>query len=114
MIRNVITFLSSQSPCFVVDANSIEILDDPTAFYKRIVQNCQNAKFRITLASLYIGCGPLEKNLVEQIRSNLVTNSRLCVNVLLDFNRSSRGVQNSRKLLLPLINSPFTDGIRIN
>lgn len=59
---------------------------------------------RITLASLYLGNGVLEQKIVDSICNNPeFENGNLKVDVLIDFTRGSRGVNNSRGLLRVLL-----------
>lgn len=59
---------------------------------------------RITLVSLYLGNGTLEEKIVDSICGNPEFESgNLKVDVLIDFTRGSRGVNNSRKLLRSLL-----------
>ncbi|CAG9834690.1 unnamed protein product [Diabrotica balteata] len=97
-------WLPTAAPCFPINAKNIKILTEPKEFYDTILSNCCNAKERITLASLYFGNGTLEKKLLESIRSNAnFKNKSLDVNILLDYSRGSRGIANSRTILLPLL-----------
>ncbi|XP_044740378.1 CDP-diacylglycerol--glycerol-3-phosphate 3-phosphatidyltransferase, mitochondrial isoform X2 [Chrysoperla carnea] len=101
---NSITWLNSLAPCFPVNSTCIQIMNTPQHFYNSLVEKCSTATKRITLASLYLGTGPLEKNLVDTILNNrYLKNGTLSVNILLDFSRGSRGDVNSRTILLPLI-----------
>lgn len=43
----------------------IKIIHEPSVFYSTLVQKCKNARKRITFASLYLGTGKLESNLVS-------------------------------------------------
>lgn len=43
----------------------ITIIDEPQIFYNTLLEKCRNAKKRITLASLYLGTGALEAELVS-------------------------------------------------
>jgi hypothetical protein len=45
----------------------VSVIHEPSVFYKTIVEKCQTAKQRITLASLYLGTGHLEEQLVRSI-----------------------------------------------
>lgn len=99
-----LNWLYSVSPCFPVDASKITIIHEPQVFYKTLVEKCENAKSRIILASLYIGVGKLENKLITSIHDNMKRNENLKVNILLDFTRGTRGVINSKSILMPLIN----------
>lgn len=98
-------WLATAGPCFPVHAKNITILTEPDEFYSTLITNCHNAKERITFASLYLGNGPLEKKMLDCIKSNLsYQHNTLSINILLDFTRGSRYESNSRTVLLPLIN----------
>jgi len=46
-------------------AFQITVIHEPSIFYKTVVEKCRTAKRRITLASLYLGTGHLEEQLVR-------------------------------------------------
>nr|XP_056710087.1 CDP-diacylglycerol--glycerol-3-phosphate 3-phosphatidyltransferase, mitochondrial [Euleptes europaea] len=77
------------------------------------------AKKRVVLASLYLGTGPLEQELVDCIETALERSSQACgpsnlrVSILLDFTRGSRGWKNSRTMLLPLLRK-FPEWVRVS
>lgn len=84
-------WLHSMGPCFRVRAEQIEILTEPQAFYEKLLTLCTNARHRISLASLYIGTGRLESELVTEIQKNVQRNANLKVNILIDYTRGTRG-----------------------
>lgn len=43
----------------------IKIIHEPNVFYSILVEKCKSARKRITFASLYLGTGKLESNLVS-------------------------------------------------
>lgn len=97
-------WLVNAAPCFPVSVRNITILTEPQQFYNAILQGCREARRRVTLASLYLGNGSLEEKIIESIATNPeFSEGRLEVNVLIDFTRGSRGVTNSRTLLLSLL-----------
>ncbi|PSN31725.1 hypothetical protein C0J52_23186 [Blattella germanica] len=99
-----LTWLHSIAPCFPLDGNKISIIHEPSTFYNTIMEKCRSAKRRITLASLYLGTGHLEEQLISAIGENLKdSKGQLKVKVLLDYTRGSRGEKNSRFMLLPLV-----------
>lgn len=104
-------WMLSVAPCFPVNADKVSIITEPSNFYDTLVDKCNNATHRITLASLYLGTGHLEKRLVSTIHDKLRDNVR--VNVLLDFQRGTRGQLNSAKMLLPLLEN-FNKNCRIS
>lgn len=97
-------WLSNVTPCFPIKADTVTIITEPDVFYKKLLQRSSEAKERITLASLYLGTGELEKVFIETINKNeYFSNGNLKVNVLLDYARGSRYKNNSRTMLLPLL-----------
>lgn len=102
-IAEPFTWISSCSPCFPVSGDSVTVLVQPHVFYETLVAHCTKAKLRIKMASLYLGTGHLEQNLVAAISKNLAVNSELNVDILLDFTRGTRGETNSKTKLMPLL-----------
>ncbi|KAJ7315907.1 hypothetical protein JRQ81_002069 [Phrynocephalus forsythii] len=111
-IRNLV-------PEFGVPSSSVTVLSSPTEFYKLLKEQIKMAKERVVLASLYLGTGPLEQELVDCIEMTLERSlhgselSSLRVSILLDFTRGSRGEKNSRTMLLPLLRR-FPDQVRVS
>ena len=52
-------------PCSIIFSFQITVIHEPSVFYKTVVEKCRTAKRRITLASLYLGTGHLEEQLVR-------------------------------------------------
>lgn len=99
-----LNWLHAYAPCFPVKASCIRILNEPSDFYNCLLSKCQEAKRRITLASLYIGTEEPETELVQAIQNNLNSSQgRLKINILLDFTRGTRGAKDSKSVLLPLL-----------
>lgn len=98
-----LSFLFEVAPCFPVSARNIRIISEPKDFYESILQNAIAAKYRISMASLYLGIGKLETDLVNAIQQNLSENRELKVNILLDYSRGTRGKKNSKGMLMPLV-----------
>ncbi|XP_041364721.1 CDP-diacylglycerol--glycerol-3-phosphate 3-phosphatidyltransferase, mitochondrial-like [Gigantopelta aegis] len=105
--QNYFSWIGKSSPCFQVKGEQVLVLTEPTQFYEILKLKTRKAKERITFASLYLGTGHLEQ--VECVReacenARLEGNTNFQVNILLDFNRGSRGSDcNSRTMLLPLL-----------
>ncbi|CAH1971801.1 unnamed protein product [Acanthoscelides obtectus] len=98
------SWLTTRAPCFPIKADNVTILTKPEQFYNILLKHCQYAKDRVTLASLYIGNGDLEKKLVGTLKSNKeFLANKLKINILLDYTRGSRYENNSRTILLPLV-----------
>ncbi|CAH1135983.1 unnamed protein product [Ceutorhynchus assimilis] len=97
-------WLTNVAPCFPVPSNNIKIISEPKQFYEELLELCKSATQRITLASLYLGTGELEKQLVKALSTNKqFQNNKLIINVLLDYTRGSRDEVNSRTMLCPLL-----------
>ncbi|KAG5889305.1 hypothetical protein JTB14_031951 [Gonioctena quinquepunctata] len=97
-------WLTSVTPCFPVNAKNITILTDPEIFYNTLLTGCSTAKERITLVSLYLGNGSLEKKIIQSVKENKHFNGdELKINILLDYTRGSRFENNSRVMLKPLL-----------
>lgn len=98
-----LNWLYSEAPCFPVNGNKIKIMLEPKQFYETLADNCLHAKYRIIMASLYLGIGDLENKLISNIQTNLAQNEQLKVDMLLDFSRGTRGDINSKTTLMSLI-----------
>ncbi|XP_066472076.1 CDP-diacylglycerol--glycerol-3-phosphate 3-phosphatidyltransferase, mitochondrial [Tiliqua scincoides] len=111
-IRNVV-------PEFGIASSHVKVLSSPTEFYELMKGQIKMAKKRVVLASLYLGTGPLEQELVDCIETTLEGSlqgsepSSLRVSILLDFTRGSRGRKNSRTMLLPLLRR-FPEQVRVS
>lgn len=104
--REIVPFewIASSSPCFSIAASNIQILNHPEQFYNSLLQCCQQAQYRVTLASLYLGVGNLEEKLIQTLANNQsFKENKLAINILLDYTRGSRSDISSRTMLLPLL-----------
>ncbi|KAH9504093.1 CDP-diacylglycerol--glycerol-3-phosphate 3-phosphatidyltransferase [Bulinus truncatus] len=102
------SWLSQYGPQFHIHGEKVQVISEPAQFYEVLKLKTRRAKHRITYASLYLGTGALEKDLVSSIREACLNavqsgNSQFEVNVLLDYTRGSRGKCNSRSMLRPLM-----------
>ncbi|CAM5155393.1 unnamed protein product [Eretmochelys imbricata] len=111
-IRNLV-------PEFAVSSSRIRVLSSPTEFYELMKEQIKAAKQRVVVASLYLGTGLLEQELVDCIEETLERSlqasgpSDFRVSILLDFTRGSRGRKNSRTMLLPLLRR-FPEQVRVS
>ncbi|XP_077258311.1 phosphatidylglycerophosphate synthase 1 [Temnothorax americanus] len=111
---NPLSWLHTVAPAFPVNGSKITIIHKPRVFYSTLLEKCRHAKKRITFASLYLGTGTLETELVNVIEKAMSTNgSNVQVRILLDYMRASRGKQNSRKMLQPLLKGKCRDHCKI-
>lgn len=102
-------WLHSMSVCFPLQAGQIEIITEPKTFYTKVQALCINAVNRIGIASLYIGTDQLESQLVNDIQQNIVKNSQLKVNILIDFTRGTRG-EGSKTSSKQMLQQLLSDG----
>ncbi|XP_072931896.1 CDP-diacylglycerol--glycerol-3-phosphate 3-phosphatidyltransferase, mitochondrial [Epargyreus clarus] len=95
-------WMYSLAPCFPVHASKVNIITDPSKFYATLCERFRNANRKVSIASLYIGTGDLEKNLLELTVTNVKLKKDLKLNVLLDYQRGTRGEVNSRSVFREL------------
>ncbi|XP_071763988.1 CDP-diacylglycerol--glycerol-3-phosphate 3-phosphatidyltransferase, mitochondrial [Centroberyx gerrardi] len=102
-------WMAEHVPAFRVPGAHIHILTSPDQFYQAMKARIKTAKRRVVMASLYLGTGPLEQDLVDCMEEALQRSQDdshapdLKVSILLDYTRGSRGEINSRTMLLPLL-----------
>ncbi|GLD60154.1 CDP-diacylglycerol--glycerol-3-phosphate 3-phosphatidyltransferase, mitochondrial [Lates japonicus] len=112
-------WMAEHVPAFRVPGTHIHILTSPDQFYQAMKARIKTAKRRVVMASLYLGTGQLEQELVDCMEEALQRsqdNSHspdLKVSVLLDYTRGSRGQINSRTMLLPLLQR-FASQMRVS
>ncbi|XP_066521300.1 CDP-diacylglycerol--glycerol-3-phosphate 3-phosphatidyltransferase, mitochondrial [Hoplias malabaricus] len=110
-------WIADHVPAFQVPGGRIHILHSPDEFYQAMKTRIKTAKRRVVMASLYLGTGPLEQDLVNCMeealkRSQEDVAANLKVSILLDYTRGSRGKNNSRTMLLPLLQR-FPEQMRV-
>ncbi|XP_028178015.1 CDP-diacylglycerol--glycerol-3-phosphate 3-phosphatidyltransferase, mitochondrial isoform X2 [Ostrinia furnacalis] len=93
------SWLYNIAPCFPVHSSKINIITDPRKFYDTLCERFRNANRRVSIASLYIGTGALERQLLEVTKQNILKKENLKFTVVLDYQRGTRGEINSRTLL---------------
>ncbi|TSK14780.1 CDP-diacylglycerol--glycerol-3-phosphate 3-phosphatidyltransferase, mitochondrial [Bagarius yarrelli] len=110
-------WIADHVPAFRVPGGRIHILHSPDEFYQTMKARFKTVRSRVVIASLYLGTGPLEQDLVNCIKEALGRSQQeatdLKVSVLLDYTRGSRGKNNSRTMLLPLLQS-FPEQMRVS
>lgn len=97
-------WLYNIAPCFPVHASKINIISDPRKFYDTLCERFKCANRRVSIASLYIGTGDLERKLLEVTKNNIMQKKDLKFSVVLDYQRGTRGEVNSRTLLQEFVN----------
>lgn len=109
-----LSWLTRAAPCFPIHGSKVTIIHEPSVFYSVLLEKCKNAQKRISFASLYLGTGKLESELVKTIeRAVNISNGSIQVKILLDFMRGSRGKVNSCKMLEPLLNGKYGDNCKV-
>lgn len=98
-----LSVLFSCAPCFPVNGDRIRVIQEPKDFYETILKRSKEARNRISMASLYLGIGEMETDLLTAMEENVRRNSDLKVNILLDYARGTRGVKNSKEMIMPLV-----------
>ncbi|TRY53908.1 hypothetical protein DNTS_033672 [Danionella cerebrum] len=111
-------WMADHVPAFRVPGAHIRILHSPDEFYQAMKARIKTAKSRVVMASLYLGTGPLEQDLVDCMEEALERSQKdpaadLKVSFLLDYTRGSRGKHNSRTMLLRLLQR-FPEQMRVS
>lgn len=92
VLSSVVQTLSKIAPAFPLRASQIKILHEPREFYDALLTGIQSAKRRILIASLYLGTGKLEQQLVDSLLSKArLASDRPEIMLLFDYFRSTRG-----------------------
>ncbi|OUC48682.1 hypothetical protein D917_06025, partial [Trichinella nativa] len=89
-------------PTFKICGNNVKIIESPAQFYEQLIVLVSQSRYRVTLCSLYIGTGEMERDLIASLRKAMNANESLKVDILLDFNRARRGNENSCTMLSSL------------
>jgi hypothetical protein len=83
-------------PCFSVPPSAARLLCSPTDFRTALLQGARTARRRVSLTSLYLGDGPLETALVDElVRGQAAAAAATCsaprqLLCLLDYHRARR------------------------
>lgn len=102
------SWIGDSLPCFRLSGKQISVLTEPTQFFETLKVKARKSRKRILMASLYLGTGALEQELVEAInegcqKSLAEGNKDFEAHVLLDYTRGQRGPENSCTVLQPLL-----------
>lgn len=100
---NRLSWLSDVTPCFPLDGRNVSVLSEPSEFFECLKNLARKSRKRIVLASLYLGTGAKEKQLVDAIEFGLRNCPELKVRILLDYTRGTRGDPNSCTMLKKLL-----------
>jgi len=64
VLKSLVGGMTKHARGFPIKGDSVEILETPSQFYNVLLQGVRNARSRVVIASLYIGTGTLEQELV--------------------------------------------------
>nr|CCA18642.1 unnamed protein product [Albugo laibachii Nc14] len=105
VLDNVFAALASSNRRFQLVGDEITVLTSPRAFYECLLENISTAERRISMSSLYLGTGDLERKLVKCLHDRLGANPNLQAHIVLDYARAQRNgpTNSSVGLLLPLL-----------
>jgi hypothetical protein len=65
MIDDMVGGMASFAPVFPLKGENVKVLETPSQFLEEVKEGIRNAKERVVLASLYIGTGSLEIELMH-------------------------------------------------
>ncbi|KAG6552434.1 hypothetical protein Mapa_005995 [Marchantia paleacea] len=89
--QRLVDALSGSAKMIPVKGDHVSLLDTPGDFYEAIKEGIRNSRRRVVMASLYIGTGKLEAELVDALAENPV----LRVTMLFDALRATRPTHDS-------------------
>jgi len=115
-LNDVFWNLSSQGPAFAINPNNVDFIQEPSDFYNSLINGIKTAKKRITFASLYLGIGKLENEMINEMILACEKNPELKVHVLLDGLRGTRlsPEKESSATLLHRLKSKFPERVTIS
>ncbi|GAB1598081.1 CDP-diacylglycerol--glycerol-3-phosphate 3-phosphatidyltransferase, mitochondrial-like isoform X2 [Argonauta hians] len=104
------SWIGTNVPCFKLSGNQVNVLTEPTQFFETLKLKARKSRKRIIMASLYLGTGTLEQELVEAIneacyKSLAEGNKDFDAHILLDYTRGRRGSENSCTILQPVLSA---------
>ena len=77
-------------PMSVAAVEGMNSLSSPRDYYEFLREQIRKSQKSITLSALYLGSGPLERELVEELRAALRRSAELRLTVILDHSRAQR------------------------
>ncbi|KAJ2454695.1 CDP-diacylglycerol--glycerol-3-phosphate 3-phosphatidyltransferase [Coemansia sp. RSA 2337] len=111
--HQVFAALTKNRPVFRI-TKPVEVIREPSVFFKGLLRGIAQAKSRIVLSSLYLGSD--EPELVSALDRALAANQALRVDILLDCLRGTRSDsrgQSSATLLAPLVRKYGDERVRV-
>ncbi|CAH0481670.1 unnamed protein product [Peronospora belbahrii] len=106
--------LAHQSRLFPLRSSDVKLLSTPTEFYQQLLHNIQHAEHHVSIASLYLGTGDLERSLVDALATRLRERPELQVQIVLDYSRGQRvGVMASSITILASLLREFPANVTL-
>lgn len=65
VLKSLVGGMMNHARGFPIKGDGVEILGSPSQFYNALLQGVRDAQFRVVIASLYIGTGSLEQELIR-------------------------------------------------
>jgi CDP-diacylglycerol--serine O-phosphatidyltransferase len=84
-------------PAFAVPAAAIEVLDDPSAFRRVLLELIGQARQRIMIVALYLQDDEAGREVLDALHAARARHPALQVSVLVDWHRAQRGLIGERK-----------------
>ena len=108
-----------KNPVFPINSNQIKILHNPIDFYLAlcvisIQSGIRSSYKRICISSLYLGEGPLEDFLTNELFKKLEVNQNLTLRMLFDFHRGNRAKRYSTFNLVKPLKANFPASYDVN
>ncbi|KAL3985196.1 hypothetical protein ACH3XW_37620 [Acanthocheilonema viteae] len=97
---DTLQWLPENAPYVEVDPEKIKIIETPTEFYDKLLCLIREAKERIVISTLYLGCGSYEEALVDELEKALDMNPNIKMSILMDYLRGTRGGAKSSSVVL--------------
>jgi len=90
--RNLLHGLAAHGlPCFSVPPGAVRVLASPDEFNQALLRGARSARRRVSIASLYLGDGPLETALVDELcRGQATGGTPRELHLFLDYHRARR------------------------
>mmetsp|Transcript_5362 Transcript_5362/g.7906 ORF Transcript_5362/g.7906 Transcript_5362/m.7906 type:complete len:455 (+) Transcript_5362:30-1394(+) len=83
--------MKKERPAYKIKPESLEFIQEPKAFYEKLISNIKEAKEIISITSLYIGVGEKKgKGILKAIKEQLKKEDTLHVHMLFDKSRAMR------------------------
>ncbi len=69
-------------PYFRMNSNQVEIVNTPSEFFEIVMKGIKESKFRVSMATLYIGCGSYSKRIMEELYTSSEKNQNLKIKLV--------------------------------